>query len=166
MEAAMNVLIVYFSRTGTTEEVAGVLAQKLGAELHAIRPRADYAGGGGFFRGIWQSLRRGAPEITHGQDPKAYDLVVLGSPIWAGRLSGPMRAYLKRNAKQLPAVAAFCVSGSGAAYADAFEEIVALGGPTPSPTVCLAERDVRSEVLEAKLEPFLRALPPVRRAAA
>lgn len=155
-----GILIVYFSRTGATEMAAGALAQRLGADLDFIRTGVDYAGAGGWLRGVWQSLVRSGPKISHGRDPAPYDLVVLGFPIWAGRLAGPMRSYLRRNAKRLARTAAFCVSGSGMGYGEAFAEIAGLGASAPMATLSLSEGKVRDRHMLREIDAFAQALEP------
>ncbi|HET6969894.1 MAG TPA: hypothetical protein VFH92_02105 [Phenylobacterium sp.] len=149
-----KILVVCFSRSGTTESAAQMLARELGADLEMIQPRSSYAGGLGYLRGIWHSLHHRAPATQPVRDPAKYDLVILGGPIWAGRLAAPVRAYIKRNRSHLPEVAAFCVSGSGAAYPRAFQEIADMGAPQPVATLHLAQRDVMAGYVEPQLARF------------
>ena len=86
-----DTLLIYFSRSGTTERLASQLAAKLGADLELVKPHVSYKGMGGYLRGIWHSLLRRRPAVERGRDPGNYANVIIGSPIWAGRLSAPMR---------------------------------------------------------------------------
>lgn len=45
-------------------------------------------------------------------DPSFYDLVVIGSPVWAWLVSSPVRAYLTAMKPWLPDVAFFCTLGA------------------------------------------------------
>ena len=84
-----DVLVVYYSRSGTTDVVARALATALGADLDRITPAVSYAGAAGFVRGLWHALRRIGPPIRKRFDPAPFKTVVLCSPVWAGRLPGP-----------------------------------------------------------------------------
>jgi menaquinone-dependent protoporphyrinogen IX oxidase len=87
-----DVLVVYFSRSGVTERLALQLAAKLGAEVESVKPLAPYAGAGGYFKGVWHSLFRRVPPVDCRRDPADYAVVVIGSPVWAGRLPPPCAA--------------------------------------------------------------------------
>lgn len=47
-----DVLIVYYSRTGTAETLARALAARLGAEIDSIEALTSYAGPLGFLKGV------------------------------------------------------------------------------------------------------------------
>ncbi len=110
-----EVLVVFYSRSGTTASVARRLAECLGADLDEITAIRPYVGVAGFFRCIFEATRGDRPDIAAGRDPSGYRMVVLGSPVWAGCLAAPMRSYLIAHRHHLPSAAAFCTSGSGLA---------------------------------------------------
>lgn len=160
-----DVLVTWYSRSGSTETVARALAERLGADARPIRTSASYAGAGGFARGVWESLRRRAPDITLDADPGAYRMVVVGGPIWAGKPAAPLRSFLRRHGPRAKAVAAFCLSGSGGSYPAAFAEIEDLVGSPPVATLSLAQHDVMGGDYGRELDGFARALPGGRAAA-
>ena len=147
-----GVLVAYYSRSGVTEGLARRLAGRLGADLDPVQPKATYAGAGGFRKGVWQSLFRSAPPVDFQKDPGGYDIVILGSPVWAGRLSPPMRSYLKRCRGRIGAVAGFWVSGSGLPYKAVADEIERLAGRTLLASADFHEPEVAADAGEAKLE--------------
>lgn len=111
-----KILVVYYSRTGHTEQVARALADKLGADLEPIREARNRKGIWEYFRSGREALTGRLPEIEPARhDPAAYDIVLLGSPVWASRPSTPMSAYLAAHKVGLKAVACFVtLGGSGA----------------------------------------------------
>ncbi|OYX35309.1 MAG: hypothetical protein B7Y99_04145 [Caulobacterales bacterium 32-69-10] len=157
-----DVLVVYYSRSGTTDRVARQLAGKLKADLDVIRPEADYAGTDGYRRGVWHSIIGLMPRVGHGRDPAGYSLVVIGSPVWAGNPSAPVRSYLKANRDRIQTLAAFCVSGSGQRYAGFFRAVERLAGRSLTATMALAERDVTAGASEPALTSFVADLHPGR----
>jgi hypothetical protein len=107
------------------------------------------------------------PQLHHGSghDP-AYSLVVIGSPVWAGRLSPPMRSYLQSLDGRIERTAAFWVSGSGAPYRSIGAEIARLTKRSPVATASFSQREVDRGVENAKLDSLARALrSPLLRAA-
>jgi len=111
-----NILVVYYSRTGHTAIVAKALAKKLGADLETIREARNRTG-------FWQYMRSGREALTGKladikapqHDPASYDIVVLGSPVWASHPSTPVSAFLAAHKAGLKALACFVtLGGSGA----------------------------------------------------
>lgn len=155
-----DTLVLYYSRSGVTDTLARRLAARLGADLERVRPVADYGGGAGYLRGVWQALRGASPAV---EPPTArargpHDLIVVGAPVWAGRLAPPMRSYLHGVRKDVRRVAAFWVSGSGAPYAGVGAEIGALTGRPPAAIAHFSEREVARGLDEARLDAFVAAL--------
>lgn len=161
-----DVLVVYYSRSGATERVARELAGKLGADLDVIRPQTDYAGANGFRRGVWHSLTGRMPKVGHDRDPASYSLVIVGSPVWAGKPSAPARSYLKANRGRIRSLAAFCVSGSGQRYDGVFRAVERLSGCPLAAKMALAERDVRGGAFGPALTAFLAGMRTGERMAA
>lgn len=94
----MKALVVYYSLFGNTKFVAEKLAGELGAEIHKT---SDL-----------------------GVDLSQYDLVAVGTPIWAGKARWPVNNFLKRNDFTGKKLALFCTrSGSGENAFPAMEEI-------------------------------------------
>jgi len=153
-----DVLVVYYSRSGVSERVARYLAGKLAADFDVIRPQANYRGANGFRRGVWHSILGRMPKVAHDKDPSRYRLVIVGSPVWAGKLSAPARSYLKANHGRISTLAAFCVSGSGQRYPNVFRAVERLSERPLAASTALAERDVTGGALGPALAPFLASL--------
>lgn len=149
-----DVLVVYYSRTGTTETVARTLAVRLGAEIGSIEALTTYAGPLGFMKGIWHSIRDATPPIRQRLDPRRFRAVVLCSPVWAGKLAGPARSYLRQVGK-IPLICGVAVSGSGGLQARFFREMGRLAGRNAIPTLSLAQRQVADGAFERLLDPFI-----------
>ena len=158
MNVVADVLVVYFSRSGITALLARRLAEKLGADLDTVRPVKPYAGWVGFIGGVWQSLSRRAPAVECEYTPSSYALVIIGSPVWAGRLSAPMRSYLTRFGKEVDTCAAFWVSGGGADYIGLSDEIQQLTGRAPIATASFTEFEVVMGATAMKLGTMVRAI--------
>jgi len=94
----MKSLVVFYSRTGNTKFVAEEIAAELGADLEEI---VDLKSRGGKIG--WISAGRDASgnrQTRIGEtkrDPKDYDLVVVGTPVWAWSPSAAVRTYLAKH---------------------------------------------------------------------
>ncbi|HEU4664712.1 MAG TPA: flavodoxin [Dokdonella sp.] len=142
MRAESPILIAFYSRSGVTRQVAQALAQALHADLLPIRDVRSREGTIGYVRSALEATHGTLPEIAAcGRDPREYDLVVLGTPVWAGHMASPMRTFLHRYGAGLQRVAAFCtMSESGAD--GAFGDIRALTGTELEGTCSFTDRQV------------------------
>jgi flavodoxin len=91
-------LILYHSLTGNTKSGCEVLQQELGADIMEVKDLIDRSGKWGFFKTAIGSLvgrhTRIEPEKL---DLTGYQNIILGSPIWTGKLSMAMRTFIDRN---------------------------------------------------------------------
>jgi flavodoxin len=132
-----KILVVSYSRGGRTRSVARQLAEVLGADEEEILVSGKRKGRLGLLRCVFEALAEIKPRI-HGMrhDPRDYDIVVIGSPVWAARVSSPVRSYLCRYASVMPRVALFCTMSSSGA-----EQCLAEMGALLDPHAEVIERD-------------------------
>ncbi|PZQ10832.1 MAG: hypothetical protein DI564_15180 [Rhodanobacter denitrificans] len=107
-----KILIVFYSRTGTTGRVAEQLAAALDAPLTAIEEPRRRRGLTGYLRSAREAARCALPPILPPtRDPADYDLLVLATPVWVGHVASPMRSFLQGYRSTLRRVAFFCTCG-------------------------------------------------------
>ena len=120
------ILFVYYSRTGNTEKLMREMAQELQCECVKLEDGVDRSGKRGWLLSGMHAMARQIPEV---QDIKtvlplnAYDLVVIGTPVWAGRCSAPVRSFLQKYGGQLRRVAYVITRGSDVRYEEVFEQM-------------------------------------------
>jgi hypothetical protein len=145
-------LVVYYSLSGNTRNVAERAARQLEAEIAEVRSARYQSGGFRFLRAAFDSWRGRLPAIeVSGPSSEAYDLVLLMAPVWAGHAATPMRAYLAHNRGKLKRVACLLTCG-GYCPQRAFEEMAQLAGLKPEATFTLREREIKAG---AELPPAL-----------
>lgn len=116
MTAGKRVLVVHYSLSGNTERVADDLATRLGADREKIGDIKNRRGLLGYWRAALDSIRERPAELTGlDKDPNDYALTLIGTPIWAGKITPAVRAYLRVNSGRFKDVAFFTTSGSTAA---------------------------------------------------
>jgi flavodoxin len=107
-----RVLVAYYSLTGNTARVARDLTARLGADIESIQDRGHGVGGLGQFAAAFDALRKAPAKIGSLQhDPAAYDVVVVGTPVWVWRMTPAVRAYLMQTSGRIRNVAFFVTSG-------------------------------------------------------
>lgn len=108
----MRCLVAYYSWTGSTAKVARAIAAALSADVEDIREVQRRSGLFSFVRSaIEASQRKSSTILSSSTDAGAYDLVILGTPVWAGEMAPALRAYIAREKKRFKEVALFCTLG-------------------------------------------------------
>ncbi len=114
----MNAAIVYFSLEGNTKYVAEKIAKELDADIIQLIPVKEYPTGkvSKFFWGGKSATFKEIPKLeAYRFDSQNYDLVLLGTPIWAGTFAPPLRTFIRENKLTGKKVALFACSGGGSA---------------------------------------------------
>ena len=93
-----KILIVYHSLTGNTKACCEALQQALGADTIEIKDLVDRSGRWGFFKTAIGSLLGMHTKIEpENPDLSSYPNIILGSPIWTGKLSMAIRTLIDNN---------------------------------------------------------------------
>jgi menaquinone-dependent protoporphyrinogen IX oxidase len=151
----MRCLVVYHSRTGTSRKIATHAANRLSADMVEIQSSKYGLGLVNYLRAGYDSVFDKLPAIDAANTALgAYDLVLMVAPVWAGRASTPLRAYLK-SARGIKRAAAVLTCG-GHAPQSAFDELSALAGVPLERTFILRDRDVwNSDLLPPAIDQYL-----------
>jgi flavodoxin len=153
--AGARILLIYYSQSGTTRRIAESIAARLSCDVEDL---VLIHGGGGFLRSVVQALwRRPAAIAPAKKDPQSYDLVVIGTPVWAWSVSSPVRAYLMAQRSCLPALAFFCTMGSRGSKG-AFTAMEALAGKAPLARCAVTAPDVASGRYPPAITEFVETL--------
>ena len=93
----MKTLVVYYSRTGNTKYVAEKIAERLAAETCEIFDKKSRKGRLGFVRGGYESIRKKLTEIEFSKKVDNYDLLIIGSPVWANGITPAIRTFIRQS---------------------------------------------------------------------
>jgi flavodoxin len=163
LELAMpsRTLVAYYSMSGHTRQVADEIRDVTGADLEEISEPHQRRGVGGLMRALFDSVARRTPAITGAShDPADYDLLVLGGPVWAGRMAAPVRTYAKRYGTRATRVAFFCTEGSNGAET-AFGDLQSLCEHPPEATLVVDAAHLPTVEHRAALDSFAASLSSV-----
>lgn len=106
----MKKLLVYYSKTGTVDKLAKMIAKKFGADLYQIKSQRIYA------PDMWKAWDEAQEEIKAKKMPEinddlpdlsSYDEIIVGGPVWGYSISNPIHAYLNQTNFQNKPVSAF-----------------------------------------------------------
>ena len=152
----MKVLIVYYSRSGKTRNIAEVIAKKLGAELEGIVDHKNRKGLLGFITsGNEAHLKRVIPIERLKNEPKQYDLIIIGTPIWAGSLSSPVRSFLMEYKEVLPKLA-FFTTCLGSDQQNVLLEMEEMIHQKPVAVMSITYRDAKKQFVSELVNTFIQ----------
>ena len=106
----MKTIVVYYSLEGNTDFAAGKIAGLLGADTLRLHPKKEYPTGPikKFFWGGKSAVMGETPELEpYTFDASAYERVIIGTPVWAGTITPPVRTFIKENDLSGKKIAAF-----------------------------------------------------------
>lgn len=154
-EPSTRSLIVYYSQTGATEQVAKLLQSKTGADMTRIETVVPYDGDFAATIARCQEEMRvdSLPALQPvGKQIADYDTLYLGYPVWFGIPAQPMNALLKQADLKGKVVIPFCTFGSGGNTSIAKIEEHLNGGTMPG---WYGVRNARVSKADAELDAFL-----------
>jgi flavodoxin len=97
-EIPSDMIVLYYSRSGKTEAMARLIAQRFNADIFKISDQSYYQGLLGILRAnrdAW--FQKSARITTDTFDFKKYRLIFVGSPIWWYRPAPPLWTFVQNN---------------------------------------------------------------------
>jgi flavodoxin len=151
----MKTLILFYSRTGTTKKVAEKLAVIFSADIEEIFDTVNRSGAKGYLLSgrdaTLKKMTKIKPLVHNLSD---YDLVIIGTPIWAWTMSTPIRTLLTEQKDKIKQAAFFCTqSGSGAQ--GAFSNMAELINKQPLASLNLLTKEVAQDKISEALNNFV-----------
>lgn len=151
-----RILLAYYSRSGHTAAIAQDLSNAGGWDSEQIHDRHSRLGGWGFVRSVLDiMLARHPPILLTARNPADYALVVLGAPVWMGRLSAPIRTYITQHRQYFSRIAFFCTYG-GQGAERAARQCSALAGLPLAATLAITDTEIELGRYWDKLGEFQR----------
>lgn len=144
----MRSLVVYFTRSGNTTKVAEEIAAALGADIELLKDGVNRGGPIGFVKS-GREARSGAmvnlEPLAH--DPSTYDLVVVGTPVWARMVSSPVNTFLRTAERGNTRLAWFCTVGaSSESFKDScFSTMTEAAGQAPIATIGFSAKELKND---------------------
>ena len=156
--AGPRALVAFYSRTSTTKKVAQAIADALQSDIEEIHDVKDRSGALGYLGAAKDAVMKRSASIEEPtKDPAEYDVVIIGTPVWAFTMSAPVRAYLKQEKTVLPNVAFFCTMGNSGG-GRTFAAMEGQCGKSPIAVLALKERAVRHDKHHGAVDDFVEKI--------
>ena len=153
----MKTLIVFYSRTGCTRLVAQALAAQLGADLEELKELADRSGPKGYLLAGRDAMQnRPVVLLPTARQPADYELVILGTPVWAFTMCPAIRTWMLREAAHVQRTAFLCTQG-GSGADRTMREMERLAGRPPVARLVLRDKDIKARACTDALAAFAAA---------
>ncbi|MFX1236782.1 MAG: flavodoxin family protein [Promethearchaeota archaeon] len=97
MENKQKILIVYYSLSGNTKFIAKAINEVIDADMEELKPEKELKVGKAstYFWGGAQVYMKKRPKLKSlKHELSNYDLIFIGTPVWAWNYSPPIRSYL------------------------------------------------------------------------
>ena len=113
-----STLIAYFSCTGTTERIAGIIEEATGADMFRIVPQQSYTEADlAYYTGGRADQEQNDPSARPAiagriEDMADYDTIILGYPIWHGQAPRIIDTFLESYDLAGKTILPFCTSHS------------------------------------------------------
>lgn len=112
----MKALTIFYSLDGNTKLIANTINDELKGDIVEIKPKKEVPNKG-LMKFLW-----GGKQVMFGEKPEIedikfdfeqYDLIVLGTPIWAGNFAPVFNTFFNKYNIMNKNIALFCCHGGG-----------------------------------------------------
>jgi flavodoxin len=155
----MKSLVVYYSRTGLTKKIAALISHELNADMDEIIDKKKRSGPVGYMTGGRDAMKGVLTGITYARNPKDYDMIIIGGPVWAWTVTPAVRTYLDQNSDALKVkkVAFFATQGSSGSDKK-FAVMEGMLKVKPISTLTVNGKDFRTGIHVQKTDSFIEEL--------
>ena len=154
----MQVLVVYYSRGGNTRKVAEDLSKELKCDIEEIQDTVNRSGPIGWLNSGRQASTKALTKLQPiKNDPSKYDLVIIGTPVWAAHVSTPVRTYISDNKDKLKKVAFLVTEGSSGDVAT-INDMEELSGKKAAGTLVVKVAEIKKGDYSDKVKKFAEAI--------
>jgi len=152
----MKKLVVYYSLTGNTKNLAEIIAKSLNCDIEEIIDKKNRKGFLGFLKAGRDAFFKRITEIEKiKKEPKNYDIVIIGTPVWAGNITPAIRTYLLNNKDKIKKFAFFTTSGTSVSdkIVKTLEDIL---NKKCAAFLNISRKELKSKNFQNKIENFLK----------
>lgn len=153
----MKTLVVFYSRTGNNKKIADLIKEKIGGDIEEIIDLKNRKGLIGWIRsGMDASLKRETKIKDMVSDPENYDMIIVGTPVWAGSITPALLTYLNRNKDKIKDYALFSVSGFGEKNRKISAVIKSILKKEPKAVLFISDKELKKKLYSNQLNDFIK----------
>lgn len=112
----MKSIIVYYSLDGNVKLLSETISSEVGADLLPLKLKKEIKSDS-FMKYFWggkQVVMKEIPELEPVDfNPENYDLIILGTPVWAANYTPALRSFLEKFDLSGKKIALFCSHEGG-----------------------------------------------------
>ena len=154
----MKILVIFYSRSNNTLRIAEEIRNTLGCDLEEVIDTHNRTGAMGYMHSVINALRK-TPAIIKDlkKDLTMYDLIIIGTPVWTGKMSTPIRTFIAQNHAKFKNTAFFCTA-TGHNFDGTFIEMKELSETSPLAKLGLSTKEIKDGSYKSKLDEFVKKL--------
>jgi flavodoxin len=151
----MKILVVFYSRSGNTKKIAESISESLDCDIEEIVDTEKRGGIIGYIKSGYEASRGKLSKIEDTKNDVAqYDLVIIGTPVWAGKMAVPVRTYITQNHAKFNNMAFFSTAG-GTNFDGTFSDMKEVSGTSPIAEIGIRTKEVQDGSYKTKVTEFL-----------
>jgi flavodoxin len=153
-----NALVIYYSLSGHTKALAERIAHEGGWMIARIDDASERTGLWGHLRSVLSTLIGTKPSIRYfGPSPVSFDLIILGGPVWAGKIASPVQTFVANHKHEFKSLALFCTYG-GSGSDKALDGLKKRCAKSPIATLAITEAQLKSNTYADAMAAFIDGL--------
>jgi flavodoxin len=153
-----SALVVYYSLSGHTKTLAEHIAHQGGWAVARIDDATERVGASRYFRAAMSNFFGVRPDIRYsGPSPAVFDLIVLGGPVWVGKMASPLHIFVANHQHEFKSLALFCTYG-GSGSDNAIYSLAKLCAKPPIATLSVTEAQLQSSAYLKESTTFVEDL--------
>lgn len=150
-----KILVVYYSRTGNTKIIAEEIAKQLNADIEEVHDQQNRHGWLSYISTAYEAIFKKSTAIAPTKySPANYNLVIIGTPVWASGMSCAIRTWINQNHQDLKRVAFFVTMGKSGDD-KTYREMSLLTNLIPVATQTFLEKTIKANAYQEQLNQFL-----------
>jgi len=156
-----SVLIVYYSRSGNTKKVADMISHLIDCDIEPIVSKENLSGFWGFMKCGYSAVFNKLLQINEIEgiehDLEKYKVVLIGTPIWVGKVSSPIRTFINRYKDKLTKVAFFATMANEP-NEGIFRKINNTLAKEPVAILAISVKELKSGIDKKKFNDFIKLI--------
>lgn len=152
----IKVLVVFYSETGNTKQVAESISKSFNCDIEEIKEKEHRKGIFKTIIEIKDAILGNEVDICKCEsDPSEYDVVIIGTPVWVSHVTPAIRTYINKNKDKIKCTAFFNIHGTEKVKASrVFKDFQKIIAKKPKALMDISKAEIKNGDYEKKIEIF------------